>query len=300
MKFCPILKIKKKTLLVIVISIIIVAVGLVSYLFFDNYNHNQVYNKLSRYCDIENQCLLLLKSVTESDNRVIVDLEFLIQDKEWEGFVLEETIDVLEWDNPYNDYAESIPVYMRVEYKDWLIFFRKVDKVTLSLAENSDALLLSDAKYFVGIDDTEVRIPDRDLVSIDGYQIVDTSLLENFDLEMVYLTDASLDKYQIDDEKIVLFFTFVIENKPVRLQFVTESFLLDAIPTQEGYWSKEITVTNIEEIKEGQNYGVTITYDSDDFEVNSLIENPIYHTSNYIEEPNLNIMYITIHNVYEE
>jgi hypothetical protein len=202
--------------------VLLVAVAIIYSLYSNRVNK---YRSYLSYSTNEKQELFnvsinaFLDSVTEEDG--IKCFNLLTIDEQFKDFQICENSDVFNWENPYEDYSKLIPVNLSIS------FSKKIP--TIYLVEDIDVRLLEDEEYIFFLDLTpaqnpriHIRIKSSEDVQRQGYHFSVYSDAE--DGKFITILRNQIDKIELEDDKIVIYFTSIIEGQDIKLKTITEEF----------------------------------------------------------------------------
>jgi hypothetical protein len=232
---------KKKRFWMILLIILIVVGGVVYYILYQQrvskYKSNVPYDTAEGLGPFTISINAFLESVTEENDKKCLNL--ITIDEKFEDFQICEDTNIVNWENPYDDYSKLIPVNVLISFNPNLLSRYLVKNVEVSLLEDEDYVFLFDLDKGQDIF-PRVHIKSTEDILRRGYYTTGTKG------QLLVILENRIDKMEVDEDEITIYFTAVIEGQEVKLKLVEQEFYYFA-------WLGEsrinITNENIEMLK---------------------------------------------------
>jgi hypothetical protein len=244
---------KKRFWIILLLALVIVG-GVVYYILYQQkiskYKSNVPYDTTENAKPFTVSINAFLESVTEENDKKCLNL--ITIDEKFEDFQICEDTDIVNWENPYEDYSKLIPVNVLVSFNPNILSRYLVKNVEVSLLEDEDYVFFFDLAKGQDIS-SRVRIKStEDILRRGCYTTGGGTVL--------VILENMIDKIEVDKDEITIYFTAVIEGQEIKLKLVKQEFYYFD-------WQEEsrisITKENIEMLKPDTKFEFTFDIASD-------------------------------------
>jgi hypothetical protein len=256
---------KKKQIWIILLITLIIVGGVVYYILYQQrvseYKSNVPYDTTENAKPFTVSINAFLESITVENDKKCLNL--ITIDEKFEDFQICEDIDIVNWENPYDDYSKLIPVNVLISFNPNILSRYLVKNVEVSLLEDEDYIFFFDLDKGQDIF-PHVRIKSTEDILRKGYYTTGGG-------SRLVILENRIDEIEVDKDEIIIYFTAVIEGQEIKLKLVKQEFYYSG--WQEGS-RISITKENIEMLESDTKFEFTFDVASE-FNAKEYMDNLI-------------------------
>jgi hypothetical protein len=264
----------KKFWILLILIILFVLGSIVFYLLYyspriSKYENYKAFSTTKSQKDFEVSINAFLESITEQNGEKCINL--LTIDKELQSFQVCEDLNLVNWENTYEDYSELIPVNVLISFNKNLSSIYLVENIEVTLLEDDDYMFFFD--LWDGKDpNIHVRIKSSEEVKRKGYYLNGTS--KSGDKLFLTISENTIDQIELENGEIVIYFTSTIEGQKIKLKTIINQFVYFE---EESRDIEELNITeqNIEILEINKGYSFMFNLKSD-FSLDENIKSLLY------------------------
>jgi hypothetical protein len=244
---------------------------------------NDVHSTLKEYCDFNKdsflkesfncQGFIVDSYILNEDEDIRCFKYFLYSDsKDLNSIEICESIEFIDWDNPYGDYEKLIPVNITVDLNT--ITFWSSERKFLKMGSMSDEDFYNNIWNQIREETSyqldEIYIKQREEMLLAGYYT--TGYVGSGVYNLLVLNSVNPDVIDIKNDVITLGLETVINGIKYFFTIDTKEFLYEFVDQSYEPKAKTITIHNIEEFVFKGEFSVVLKFDNESLEIEEYMQ----------------------------